>query len=324
MKQFVPFLLVLSLLLALPVGQAQDMQGPSWEMGWVTDVDPKYVVDLEDDWDLTGELVVYVANEGPATLNLDLTYDYDEDGPFQLDGPESIEVAGNTNDTFRITITGAEADIVRAFSPSSSVELVIAGDEKVGDSTLRTQEIEADITVPRMYRLVPNAVEPTDVLFAGSWVDFTLEVSNLGNTQDAITMGEATVRSCPHLTVSGLEQLDNTVVQVTNANGNNKVTFTLRLEASSSHQERTCEVSIAVESEGDKNQRSSTFNVEVSAPAADDPSMSDDDTEDDDTGSLNTSDSLPWPPVSQFFLVCSAAFLFAGRKITGANNGKRV
>ncbi|MFZ8906684.1 MAG: hypothetical protein ACO2Y2_04930 [Poseidonia sp.] len=324
MKQFVPFLLVLSLLLALPVGQAQDMQGPSWEMGWVTDVDPKYVVDLEDDWDVTGELVVYVANEGPATLNLDLTYDYDEDGPFQLDGPESIEVAGNTNDTFRITITGAEADVVRAFSPSSSVELVIAGDEKVGDSTLRTQEIEADITVPRMYRLVPNAVEPTDLLFAGSWVDFTLEVSNLGNTQDAITMGEATVRSCPHLTVSGLEQLDNTVVQVTNANGDNKVTFTLRLEASSSHQERTCEVSIAVESEGDKNQRSSTFNVEVSAPAADDPSMPDDDTEDDDTGSLSTSDSLPWPPVSQFFLVCSAAFLLAGRKTTAANNGKKV
>ena len=324
MKQFVPFLLVLSLLLALPVGQAQDMQGPSWEMGWVTDVDPKYVVDLEDDWDVTGELVVYVANEGPATLNLDLTYDYDEDGPFQLDGPESIEVAGNTNDTFRITITGAEADVVRAFSPSSSVELVIAGDEKVGDSTLRTQEIEADITVPRMYRLVPNAVEPTDLLFAGSWVDFTLEVSNLGNTQDAITMGEATVRSCPHLTVSGLEQLDNTVVQVTNANGDNKVTFTLRLEASSSHQERTCEVSIAVESEGDKNQRSSTFNVEVSAPAADDPSMPDDDTEDDDTGSLSTSDSLPWPPVSQFFLVCSAAFLLAGRKTTAANSGKKV
>ena len=49
MKQFVPFLLIISLLSALPVAQAQDMQGPSWEMGWVTDVDPKYIVDLEDD-----------------------------------------------------------------------------------------------------------------------------------------------------------------------------------------------------------------------------------------------------------------------------------
>lgn len=316
MKQVAPLLLALSLVLTLPIGQAQDMQGPSWEMGWVTDVDPKYTVDLEDDWDLTGELVVYVANEGPAALNLALTYDYDEEGPFELDGPESIEVAGNTNDTFRITITGAAADVVRAFSPSSSVELVVVGEEKVGDSTLRTQELEADITVPRMYRLVPNAVEPTDVLFAGSWVDFTLEVSNLGNTQDAITMGEATVRSCPHLSVSGMEQLDNTVVQVTSTNGDNKATFTLRLEASSSHQERTCEVSIAVESEGDGNQRSSTFNVDVSAPAADDPTLPEDDVDDDDTGPLSTSDSLPWPPLGQLFLVCTFAVFFAGRNRT--------
>ena len=152
--------------------------------------------------------------------------------------------------------------------------------------------------------------------FRGSWVDFTLEVSNLGNTQDAITMGEATVRSCPHLSVSGMEQLDNTVVQVTSTNGDNKATFTLRLEASSSHQERTCEVSIAVESEGDGNQRSSTFNVDVSAPAADDLTLPEDDVDDDDTGPLSTSDSLPWPPLGQLFLVCTFAVFFAGRNRT--------
>ena len=50
----------LLVLMGLPAVQAQDMQGPSWEMGWVTDVDPKYVVDLEEDWDLTGELAAYV------------------------------------------------------------------------------------------------------------------------------------------------------------------------------------------------------------------------------------------------------------------------
>ena len=40
---------------------AQDVQGPSWEMGWVTDVDPKFVVELEEDWDVTGSLVVTLA-----------------------------------------------------------------------------------------------------------------------------------------------------------------------------------------------------------------------------------------------------------------------
>tara|TARA_B100000282_G_scaffold190859_1_gene139109 strand:+ start:5045 stop:5995 length:951 start_codon:yes stop_codon:yes gene_type:complete len=314
MKHILPMLISVALLSCVPVSQAQDMQGPSWEMGWVTDVDPKYVVDLEDDWDLTGELVVFVSNDGPAALNLDITYDYDEDGPFSFDGPDSIEVAGNTNDTFRISITGAESDVVRAFSPSSSVELVVLGEEKVGDSTLRSQEVSADVTVPRMYRLMPNAVAPTDVLFAGSWVDFTLEVSNLGNTQDAITTGEATVRSCPHLTVTGLDQLDDTVVQVTNANGDNKATFTLRLEASSSHQERTCEVSIAVESEGDNTQRSSTFNVDVKAPSTDEPVVSEDDVNEGDAGSLSTSDSLPWLSTSEAVVALLLAWMVVGRK----------
>ncbi len=292
MKQIRALVLSLLLLLWLPTTHAQDLQGPAWDMGWVTDVDPKYVVDLEEDWDLTGELVIYVANEGPTALNLDLSYDADEDGPFSFDGPESIEVSANSNDTFTVSITGKDADTVRSFSPSSSLEFTVLGEEKVGDSTVRSQEISADITVPRMYRLIPKAIQPSDTLFAGSWVDFTLEVSNLGNTQDAITSGEATIRSCPHLSVAGLDQLENTVVQVTNANGGNAATFTLRLEASSSHQERTCEVSIAVESEGDQSQRSSTFNIEVVAPEIEETTS--DEEEESDQPFLPDSSSLPW------------------------------
>ena len=297
----------LLVLMGLPAVQAQDMQGPSWEMGWVTDVDPKYVVDLEEDWDLTGELVVYVSNDGPATLNLAMSYDFDEDGPFSFDGPDNLEVAGNTNDTFTISITGVDAQTVRAFSPSSSLELTVTGEEKVGDSTLRSQEVSADITVPRMFRLIPSLIAPTDTLFSGSWVDFTLEVSNLGNTQDAITMGEATVRSCPHLSVTGLEQLENTVVQVTNANGDNAVVFTLRLEASTSHQERTCEVSIAVESEGDESQRSSTINVDVVAPEVSETTNEEEDEEDQPL--VPDSSSLPWVSLFDALTVTLVALL---------------
>ena len=300
-------MLSLLVLMGLPAVQAQDMQGPSWEMGWVTDVDPKYVVDLEEDWDLTGELVVYVSNDGPATLNLALSYDFDEDGPFSFDGPDNLEVAGNTNDTFSISITGVDAQTVRAFSPSSSLELTVSGEEKVGDSTLRSQEVSADITVPRMFRLIPSLIAPTDTLFSGSWVDFTLEVSNLGNTQDAITMGEATVRSCPHLSVTGLEQLENTVVQVTNANGDNAVVFTLRLEASTSHQQRTCEVSIAVESEGDESQRSSTINVDVVAPEVSETTNEEEDEEDQPL--VPDSSSLPWVSLFDVLTVTLLALL---------------
>lgn len=277
---------------SLPLAAGQDVQGPSWEMGWVTDVDPKYLVELEDDWDLTGELVVYVSNDGPAELNLDIAYDYDEDGPFEFDGPESVSVSGNTNDTFTISITGGSAEEVRSFSPNSKIEFTVTASEQVGTSSLRSEEIQADISVPRMYRLVPDVLEPGDTLFAGSWVEFTLEVSNLGNTQDAITEGEATVRSCPHLSVTGLEQLESTVVQVTDSAGSNKASFTLRMEASSSHQERTCEVSIAVTSEGDDSQRSSTINIDVKSPTVDDETPVFDD--EDEGGSVGADSNLMW------------------------------
>ena len=289
----VPIVMVCVLLFsALPVAHGQGMQGPSWEMGWVTDVDPKYIVDLEEDWDLTGELVVYVKNDGPTSVNVELTYDYDENGPFRFNGPESISVGGNGNETFTIAIIGADADTVRAFSPSSVVEFTVTGDEKVGESSLRSQVIEADVTVPRMYRLIPDVVEPTDTLFAGSWVDFTLEVSNMGNTQDAITAGDAVIRGCPHLLVSGLDQLENKVVQVTNAKGDNKASFTLRLEAGSTHQERSCEVSIVVQSEGDGSERSSTFDVQVKAPAADEIVVEESD-EEGNSPPLPETSSLP-------------------------------
>lgn len=267
----------------------------------MTDVDPKYLVDLEEDWDLTGELVIYVSNDGPAELNLDITYDYDEDGPFEFDGPESVSVSGNTNDTFTVSITGGSAEEVRSFSPNSKIELTVVGSEQVGSSSLRSQEIQADVSVPRMYRLIPTLVEPSDTLFAGSWVEFTLDVSNLGNTQDAITEGEATIRSCPHLSVTGLEQLENTVVQVTDSAGSNKASFTLRLEASSSHQERTCEVALAVTSEGDDSQRSSTINIDVKAPTVDDDTPVFDDEEE---GSSDVTDSnLMWLSFVEVLLV---------------------
>jgi hypothetical protein len=283
--------LALVLLIALSPVSGQAMQGPSWEMGWVTDVDPKYVVDLEEDWDVTGSLVFYVNNEALGEVNLAITYDHDDDSPFSFDGPESVSVSGNTNDTFTIKITGGTAEEVRAFSPSSKIGLTVLGEEQVGGSTLRSQEIDADISVPRMYRLLPEVTLPSETLFAGSWVEFSLTVKNMGNTQDAITSGEATVRSCPHLSVAGLEELEDTVVPVTESSEGNALVFNLRLEATASHQERTCEVSISVESEGDQTKRSSTMDVEVEAPKVEAP---DTNTNDEDEDSSTNSEPLPW------------------------------
>ena len=196
MRAFSVLLGVFLFSLLLPCAQAQELQPPSWELGWITDVDPKYIVELEDDWDVEGELVVFVNNERSNELNLALNYDFDEDGPFAFDGPESITVAANTNDSFTILISGVSDKEVRAFSPSSSLPLTLTAEESIGETSVGNQEIEADITVPRKYMLMPSIVPPQDTLFSGSWVEFSIEVSNLGNTQDAIR--EALVELSEH------------------------------------------------------------------------------------------------------------------------------
>ena len=154
MRAFSVLLGVFLFSLLLPCAQAQELQPPSWELGWITDVDPKYIVELEDDWDVEGELVVFVNNERSNELNLALNYDFDEDGPFAFDGPESITVAANTNDSFTILISGVSDKEVRAFSPSSSLPLTLTAEESIGETSVGNQEIEADITVPRKYMLM--------------------------------------------------------------------------------------------------------------------------------------------------------------------------
>lgn len=296
-------------ILFLPVWfvMGQGVQGPAWEMGWVTDVDPKYIVEVEEDWDLEGELVFYVNNEGLSELTLELTYDFDGEGPFTFDGPESVSIPGNSNDTFSITIAGKTAEEVRSFSPSSKIELTVIGEETVGGSTIRSQEIQADVAVPKMFRLIPEIIPPTETLFAGSWVDFTLEVSNLGNTQDAIKSSDVNIRSCPHLSVTGMEEAEDTIVKVTTSNGENKVSFSLRLQATSSHQERSCELTISVQSEGDTMQRSDTISVSVKAPQANDDSPVSD--EEEDSSLLSDSD-LSWLNASESLAIALFAALF--------------
>ena len=314
MRKVLLFILAFLMTTCVPFVSGQDLGPPSWEMGWETDMDSTYLVELEDDWDLSGELVFFINNDRSNELNVDLTYDYDEDGPFIFDGPDSVSVSGSTNESVTITITGADAETVRAFAPNGSIQLTIKGEEIVGGTPVGENEIEGDISTPRLYKLVPEVQLPSDTLFSGSWVEFTLMVSNLGNNNDAIVSGDATIRSCPHLSVTGLESLENVVVGVTDKDGNGKKSFTLRLEATSSHQERTCEVSISVLSEGDEMTRSSTMNVNVVAPSADDSTVSDNDQDDDSETTSTGSESMPSFSLIEIFFVILLTTAFVARR----------
>ena len=76
---------------------------PSWTLGWATDMDSKYIVEMDLDWDADGEITAYVENNRMSPLEVELTYEFDDWVPFTFSGPDSFSVAANANDTFTIT-----------------------------------------------------------------------------------------------------------------------------------------------------------------------------------------------------------------------------
>ena len=92
--------------------------------------------------------------------------------------------------------------------------------------------------------------------------------------------------------------------------------FTLRLEATSSHQERTCEITISIGSEGDAGSRSDTLDIAVVAPEADEDPVDNGDGGESDTGLDQDLDNnpLPWLGLTELVVVLlGTAFLVSRR-----------
>lgn len=290
------FLVGVSVLGTLPVNAQSPIDGQSWALGWATDMDSTYLVEMDLDWDAEGEVIAYVENNRMAQLELDLTYEFDSWVPFSFTGPESISVSANSNDTFTIKFSPIDDDDTREYNPDNSSTLTITAEEKVGDTSASTQEIEGDVSVPRVFDLRPTVTLPDETLHAGSWIDISTQLVNNGNARDAVKEASVQFRSCPHLSMIGLDELANTLVETTDAQSGKDVFASLRLEASESQPNRVCEITLSLTSEGDDASRSVTFELEVMAVEVDDSSQESPQTDgEEDTGSLSQeSNSLPW------------------------------
>ena len=176
-----------------------------------------------------------------------------------------MTVGANGNVTVEITLTGLTADEVRAYAPASAFGLTVTATEASQTNSGSTQDVEADLELPRVHRLEPAVPQAPNPFDAGTWIEMTLELNNMGNTRDAVTEAEAEVRSCPQLSVLGLDAVAGTVVEPTDVGGQAPAEVTVRLEASNSHPARTCEVRFIVTSEGDGTSRSITIDVDVNA-----------------------------------------------------------
>lgn len=290
------FLMGTSVLATLPAHAQSPIDGQSWTLGWATDMDSTYIVEMDLDWDAEGEVIAYVENNRMAQLELDLSYEFDSWVPFSFSGPDTLTVSANGNDTFTIKFSSIDDDDTREYSPDNTSTLKITAEEKVGDTSTSTQELEGDISVPRVFDLRPSVTLPDETLHAGSWIDLSVQLINNGNARDAVKEASVQFRSCPHLSMQGLDELANTVVDTTNAQNGKDVFVSLRLEASESQPNRVCEVTLSLTSEGDDASRSETFELEVMAVEVSDspPDTSQPDDEEGTSTLSQESNSLPW------------------------------
>ena len=290
------FLLGLSVCSGFSVQAQSPIDGPSWTIGWATNMDSTFVVDMDIDWDAEGEVVVYVENNAMTQLELSLEYEFDTWVPFTFSGPETFSVAANGNETFTIEFDSVDDDAARENNPNNDSTLTITAEQKVGDTTASSQELDGDFSVPKIFDLRPSVTLPEEQLFSGSSIELSAQIINNGNTKDAIKEATVQFRSCPHLTMVGVEELSNTVVDPTGAQNGKDTFVTLTLEASSSQQTRVCEVTLSLESEGDEASRSATFDVDVKASESeqDDSPSNDDDRDEDEAILTEESNSVPW------------------------------
>ena len=69
-----------------PSAAAQDQfDAPSWTLGWSTDMDDGFTIEMDDDWDIDGEIVAYIENTRMSQVELELTYDIDTWTPYTYD-----------------------------------------------------------------------------------------------------------------------------------------------------------------------------------------------------------------------------------------------
>tara|TARA_B110000444_G_scaffold96187_1_gene91109 strand:- start:2788 stop:3762 length:975 start_codon:yes stop_codon:yes gene_type:complete len=290
------FLLGFSVLGSIPAHAQSPIDGQSWSLGWATDMDSAFIVDLDLDWDAEGEILAYVENNRMAQLELDLTYAFDSWVPFSFSGPDSFTVGANANETFTISFSSIDDEDTREYNPDNTSTLTITAEEKVGDTSASTQEIEGDVSVPRVFDLRPEVTMPEETLHAGSWIEISTQLLNNGNARDAVKEATVQFRSCPHLSMPGIQDLANTLVETTDAQGGKDVFTNLRLEASESQPNRICEITLSLTSEGDDASRSVTFELEVQAvEVAENPSSPTNTDDGDDSSSLSQeSNTLPW------------------------------
>ncbi|MEC8249406.1 MAG: hypothetical protein VX043_02675 [Candidatus Thermoplasmatota archaeon] len=297
-----------------PNTAAQDqVEIPSWEVGWETNMDGVYELSLSGQEDIKDTIEFFVTNERMVDLNLEITIEWDESDniPIELEYDESISIAASENQTFTIEISDLSGYSFER-SPTNSMTLLLGAQEVALDQPVSTQEIEAELTVPSVFDLQIESQSKNEVLYAGSSVEYIVNVINQGNTKDVIKNPQSSVKSCPSLSVEGLDIMRDIEVENTTQNE-----FMIRISASASQPERICEVTISIKSAGNGKISSTIFEIDVNSNSASDdegPDNSIDQSDNNQQTELTETDTLNFVGTFEIILIVIFAVLLRHQK----------
>ena len=301
----------------IPQASGQDqVEVPSWEVGWETNMAGVYELELSGSDDILDSIEFFVANERMVDLNLEITIEWDvsdeSDIPIELEYDESISVAASDNQTFNIEISDVTGYTFKR-SPMQSMTLLLTAQEVALEQAITSQEIDAELSVPRVFDLAIESQSQDEILYSGSSVEYNIIVTNNGNGKEVIKMPESSVKSCPGVTIEGLDGIEDIELQGFGSD----LLYGIRISASSSQSERMCEVTISIKSAGNGQIVSTVFQVEVISNSAndDDPIIPDNDQPSDDSETqLTETNTLNFLGVYEIFLIVLFAMSFRWHK----------
>lgn len=261
----------------VPQTSAQDqVEIPSWEVGWETNMDGVYELELSGDDDILDSIDFFVANDRMSELNLAISVEWAESSvPIELEYDESVTVSASDNQTFSIEISDITGYSFER-SPTDSMTLTLTAEEVIFDQQASSQEIDAELSVPAVFDLSLESMSKGETLYAGSSVEYQISVTNNGNGKDVIKMPEASVKSCPSVFVEGLDGIKD--IELENSTSKD---FAIRIAASESQPERSCEVTISIKSAGNGKIISTVFDIMVNSNSVDDDDRGSNDNTDD-------------------------------------------
>ena len=242
-------LFALSLLAIAPAGpaSAQPDAPVGWEMGisYIDDDEDKPFT-LDEDGDVRVEF--WVRNDNlVGEVTVAISYDNGLGG--SVDGPEEVSVSSGSNETFDADIEDVmvwqkSGDSVGVFEIRG--ELVSWGSAPAILPSI--QNVEANLKVPRLYRLSVELEDIDHPVNAGTSISYTMWVENLGNSDDSVADVTLT-DNCPLLsyddTYGTLAERWQDVGGITSRTSTN-----VDFDISSSHPGRICTIDITVVSSG--------------------------------------------------------------------------